>query len=353
MLTTAGQVAEPQHRRHRAATAVVLAALVVLTSFVVASPARAACAAQPIGAIKDKWIQLGGEGGPLGCPEFAGERTTPDGIGRYTHFQRGGSIYWTSSTGAHSVWGEIRKKWEQKGWETVFGYPTTDELTTPDGVGRFNHFSRNASIYWTPNTGAHSVQGQIKDRWAFYGWETALGYPLTDEIAVAGGAYSRFEFGTLHWTPSGGVNLGSVREQAVAIANGQVGRSEANRGCEIYGPCLSYDWCAMFVNWVWRQAGVNPFPTGWVATEEGVWGKQLGRFHRGRPVPGDLAVYGEPGSGTGGHVSIVVAVNANGTIVTVDGNVSNQVLRRTINPATQTAGSRGVRISGYVSPPNA
>ncbi|MFD6860232.1 hypothetical protein ACFWCF_23215 [Rhodococcus sp. NPDC060090] len=31
------------------------------------------------------------------------------------------------------------------------GYPITDEWRPPDGVGRFNHFEKNSSIYWNPN----------------------------------------------------------------------------------------------------------------------------------------------------------------------------------------------------------
>jgi uncharacterized protein with LGFP repeats len=53
------------------------------------------------------------------------------------------------------------------GWERSFlGYPVTDETGTPDGIGRFNHFSNAASIYWTPSTGAWSIHGAIRDKWA-------------------------------------------------------------------------------------------------------------------------------------------------------------------------------------------
>src|SRR5674536_378828 len=73
---------------------------------------------------------------------------TPDGVGRYNHFSKGGSIYWTAATGAHEVHGNIRAEWAATGWETgPTGYPVTDELGTPDGVGRFNHFSKGGSIY--------------------------------------------------------------------------------------------------------------------------------------------------------------------------------------------------------------
>ena len=54
----------------------------------------------------------------------------PDGVGRYTHFENGISIYWSPSTGAHLVYGAIRGLWEQLGWEKSYlGYPTLAENT--------------------------------------------------------------------------------------------------------------------------------------------------------------------------------------------------------------------------------
>jgi stage II sporulation protein D len=148
------------------------------------------------GAIRDTWARLGSERSAVGYP-LTDELTTPDRIGRYNHFQRG-SIYWTPSTGAHEVRGAIRERWAAMGWETgPLGYPLTDELGTPDGRGRFNHFE-GGSIYWTPVTGAHDVRGVIRQRWAQSGWETGrLGFPVSDEYAVPGGRRSDFEHGSI------------------------------------------------------------------------------------------------------------------------------------------------------------
>ena len=89
-----------------------------------------------------------------------------------------------TSAGAFEVHGAIREKFLSLGAEaSILGYPTTDESGTPDGVGRFNHF-QGGSIYWTPNTTAHEVHGLIRDRWASLGWERnpQLGYPIGDEL---------------------------------------------------------------------------------------------------------------------------------------------------------------------------
>ena len=148
-----------------------------------------------------KYAQLGGAGGFLGAP-VSTENIAPDGIGRYRHYQ-GGSIYWTSSTGAHEVHGSIRSKWSGIGWERSFlGYPLTDETTTPDGVGRYNHF-QGGSIYWTPSTGAQEVHGAIRAKWASMGWERSfLGYPTSDELMTEDGTgrYSEFQHGSIYWS---------------------------------------------------------------------------------------------------------------------------------------------------------
>jgi hypothetical protein len=164
------------------------------------------------GAIRDRWAELGWERSVLAYP-ITDELTTPDGVGRYSHFQ-GGSIYWSPSSGAYEVHGAIRDKWASLGWERSFlGYPLTNELTTTDGVGRFNHF-QGGSIYWTPETGAHEVHGAIRDRWAQLGW--SLGYPITDETATPDGvgSYNHFQFGSIYWHPNTGAHEvhGAIRE---------------------------------------------------------------------------------------------------------------------------------------------
>jgi hypothetical protein len=127
---------------------------------------------------------------------------------------------------------------------------------------------------------------------------------------------------------------------------------DANQ-CNPYGS-LCDDWCAMFADWTWSQGGINPRPTSYVARGVGAWAVTNHLWlpiGQGTPQPGDLAVYGPPDGQVGGHISVVDSVNPDGTLVTVDGNDGNQVVIRTINPATATAGADGVHISGYVTLP--
>ncbi|MET8850081.1 PQQ-dependent sugar dehydrogenase [Amycolatopsis sp. NPDC004625] len=154
------------------------------------------------GEIRKKWAALDYERG-LGYPT-TDELGTPDGVGRYNHFVKGGnvgSIYYTSATGAHAIYGEIRKKWAALDYERGLGYPATDELGTPDGRGRYNHFTLGGSIYYTVATGAHMVKGEIRKRWAALGWEYSyLHYPRTDEYVTNGVYRSDFEGGYITFT---------------------------------------------------------------------------------------------------------------------------------------------------------
>jgi hypothetical protein len=164
------------------------------------------------GAIFQKWLTLGGLS--FGAPS-TDELTTPDGIGRFNHFgDNSASIYWTPQTGACAIWGAIRTKWASLGWErSMLGYPTTDELPTPDGVGRFNHFSNAGSIYWTPETGAHAIYGEIRKKWESLGWERSyLGYPTSDEVDFAdGGRANSFQNGGIYWwNDTGAIDLRDV-----------------------------------------------------------------------------------------------------------------------------------------------
>lgn len=169
------------------------------------------------GAIADRWLERGRE--KFGYPT-TDETSTPDGRGRFSHFrslqvtdQAESSIYWTPETGAHILHGGIRTKWASMGWErSLLGYPVTDELPTPDGRGWYNHFQGGA-IYWTEETGAHEVHGDIYNKWASLSWERSfLGYPTTDEVDFPeGGRVSVFERGAIYWWPdTGPIELNDV-----------------------------------------------------------------------------------------------------------------------------------------------
>ncbi len=146
----------------------------------------------------------------LGDPT-SGPEQTPNGRGWYRHYQNG-SIYHLDDGGTFEVHGLIYAKWASLGWEQSFlGFPLTDESTTPDGIGRYNHFE-GGSIYWTPSTGAWEVHGDIRARYAALGWELSfLGYPVSDEHDGPGGTrVSDFQHGQIGWSPAFGAAVSAT-----------------------------------------------------------------------------------------------------------------------------------------------
>ena len=99
-------------------------------------------------------------------------------------------------------------------------------------------------------------------------------------------------------------------------------------------------WCAYFVSWAARQAGV---PIGDAGQGYGrvddvwAWGERAGKAipaSAGAPQPGDLIVWDE-------HIGVVESVGADGAINTIEGNSSDRVSRRTY-------GADGGGAIGYV-----
>ncbi len=125
-------------------------------------------------AIDDKYFALGGPGGFLGQPIDAGagsaEMDTADGRGRVRDFE-GGSIYWTPTTGAHEVHGDIRARWADMSWERSYlRYPVEDErnaFPTERPLGQFQgaRTSRfqGGYIVWAPGHGTEDRRTQIID----------------------------------------------------------------------------------------------------------------------------------------------------------------------------------------------
>jgi uncharacterized protein with LGFP repeats len=176
----------------------------------------------PLGAIGALWSSLGGENGFLGHylgHEFPVPGMPEPSIAKMEHFV-GGDIYWSPATGAHELHGAILAKYNALGGPPSFlGFPVTNESVTPDGVGRYNHFE-GGSIYWTPNTGAHEVHGAIRAAWAAIGWErSVMGYPASDEAPATGGSYNNFQGGAIVWSEASGAHEthGAIRAQWAAM----------------------------------------------------------------------------------------------------------------------------------------
>ncbi len=229
---------------------------------------------QVSGAIRDKWVALGAEQGFLGSPD-ADESVTFDGVGHYCHF-KGGSIYWTPSTGAFEVHGPIRAKWAELGWELSYlGYPLTDETPAPDGIGRYNKF-QGGVIYWSPTGGAVDLQNTRT-------WDSG---PIAFSDGTALGGNCRLVMNNNgDWTFSGhmhdsGFDTYSFGVAAVALTPSGVGytlsvegRAEGTSAGLPFGtPNREYDWTTSgnnpSVRDNWMQAAQAAFSVRVVAQDK-------------------------------------------------------------------------------------
>jgi uncharacterized protein with LGFP repeats len=179
------------------------------TLFASADSEGAATAAFELhGDIIIKYLGQGGVHSGIGYPT-SDEAWTADKICRFNNFATG-AIYWTPETGACMIYGEIYKKWVLLGGEggpASIGYPVTDEMSTADKTIRHNNFKNGAAIYYSPQAGACLIYGDIYKKWVILGSEASsgLGYPITDEQWTADKVcrYNNFSLGgAIYWTPA-------------------------------------------------------------------------------------------------------------------------------------------------------
>jgi hypothetical protein len=143
-------------------------------------------------------------------------------------------------------------------------------------------------------------------------------------------------------TPAGQAMLNAVRNE-VGVAEQPPGSNDSPRIAQYrqatagsgVGP-----WCAYFVSWAARQAGVPLGDSGQGfgrVDDVYAWAQKTGKAipaGSGTPQAGDLIVWDE-------HIGIVESVGADGSINTIEGNSSDKVSRRTY-------GSDGGGAIGYV-----
>ena len=156
------------------------------------------------GAILAKYSGLGGASSWLGFPT-TGETKTPDGVGRFVHFENG-SIYWTPQTGAYAIPGDMFKAWGENGYETGdLKYPVAEANQV--GKGYVQKF-QGGFLTRNPDKSHNIVHGAIAEKYGELGTATsALGYPKSNEIAIRGGFFQQFEKGNIYWSPETGAHV--------------------------------------------------------------------------------------------------------------------------------------------------
>lgn len=140
--------------------------------------------------------------------------------------------------------------------------------------------------------------------------------------------------------------LTGTAQGVVATALSRVGEGEAGDGTSFFGKWYGgytrqagfagAPWCDMFLTWAAAQHGVQKATGVFAYTPaHAAWFDKQGRFDR-KPRVGDYVFFdwngGRAISGID-HVGMVTAVNPDGTVSTVEGNISDKVVtrKRTMN----------------------
>ncbi|WP_197381113.1 LGFP repeat-containing protein [Mycolicibacterium mengxianglii] len=214
--------------------------------------AHADPAGDAVAAVDQAWTAAGGDTSPLG-PKVGG--IYPAGAGFGQDFVNG-AIFFSPDTGAHSVFGAILEKYRSLGGpgDGDLGFPTIDE-----SPGRVSPDSRNVTfsapdspvIFWTPETGAWVVRGVINSAWDKLGGSAGpLGVPVEDETYSGETISQRFTGGQLTYDTAARTFTTTPPELAGQLADLPLPTDDA----------------AWAINLAWRVAGG---PQGQLGAKQG------------------------------------------------------------------------------------
>lgn len=184
----------------RAGVGTVAAAVTVFATLAFAPIASATPEGDADAAITQAWDADGGDTGPLGVKDGG---VYPAGAGFGQNFA-GGKIFFTPDTGAHAMQGAILDKYLALGGpaDGDLGFPTIDEGDGRAPGSRNTTFSAadRPVIFWTLDTGARVVRGAINAAWDKLGGSAAvLGVPTEDEAYHGDEISQAFTGGQLSW----------------------------------------------------------------------------------------------------------------------------------------------------------
>lgn len=141
--------------------------------------------------------------------------------------------------------------------------------------------------------------------------------------------------------------------RAAQIAFGELGTNYADGSYKKYTNGRNEPWCADFVRWVYEQAnGVAPWvdKKGFMPADLAKWGRDNNLYvegnNRNGMNPGDIVIFGDPGKDKPAHTGIITAVEPDGTVHTIEGNVV--IAGRKVAEQTYKPGAERIPIIGYI-----
>ena len=142
----------------------------------------------------------------LGQP-LGEEQITRSGNARVRRYQNG-NLYWTPEDGAFSVDGSLRDRYEILGEDqSPLGLPLSDTGSTQDGGGRQSVFAGGMVVARSDQDPGRALWGPVYRKWLDLGGiASVVGYPISDVSACPDGAgvYAHFEGGSIYAHPRTG-----------------------------------------------------------------------------------------------------------------------------------------------------
>ncbi|SEO70034.1 LGFP repeat-containing protein [Trujillonella endophytica] len=196
----------------------------------------AAGAFATVNAVNAEYLRLGGPGGPLGFPA-GGEQGVAGGWGQ--RFERGS--LWLSAAGPVPTYNALDAAYRQIGGpNSALGFPVATERAV---AGGWSQQFRNGVLYLGPGGSWATINGIDSTYQAMGGPTGALGFPTGPERTVPGGWSQQFQNGVLYVSAAG----------AYATINGINARYQ-----QLGGP-----------------TGPLGFPAGWERTLPGGWSQRF------------------------------------------------------------------------------
>ncbi len=178
-----------------------------------------------MGAIRDKWYEVGAELGRLGWPREPARATLDPGgaIQRFGGDAPTGAIASHPARGTYLIHADLHDTWLAAGGERALGLPECDTMLCGDGRGRYIQYARapveaapsglrvaRTRIYGHVRHGVHVVADPILAAWRGTDCERGpLGYPTAAVQADGdpGGMKMQFEHGAICVSPTGEVRF--------------------------------------------------------------------------------------------------------------------------------------------------
>jgi len=125
---------------------------------------------------------------------------------------------------------------------------------------------------------------------------------------------------------------------ALQVAIAELASWPSQKNPKKYSEGRNEAWCADFASWVYKKAGfkvpVIPYPADIRSyfKKNMVW---IDKPTASQIQPGDIILFGDASSDSGNHVGIAMSVSAS-QLVSIDGNVSHSVGKRTCSLSTES-----------------